>query len=88
MIEAYLSYKIYVMHMRRLTTSMATLADHLSREATITPTDRETIADIRVDRPWGALGRWLEDPVLNWELPNLILKDVKDLYKLQSRTEM
>ncbi len=61
---------------------MATLADHLSREATITPTDRETISDVRVDRPWGALGRWLEDPVLNWELPNLVLEDVKTLCKL------
>jgi hypothetical protein len=81
-IEAFLSCKIYVTHTRRLTTSMATLADHLSREATITPADREIISDIRVDRPWGALGRWLEDPVLNWELPNLVLGDVKTLCKM------
>ncbi len=76
-IEAFLHCKIYVTHVRRLSTRMATLADCLSREST---TDQEVLVELagaQVARPWGQLGRWLEHPLLDWNLPQKILDDVK-----------
>jgi hypothetical protein len=58
---------------------MAVLADHISRESTITPADDEAVSHVKIDRPWGQLGKWLEDPILNWNLPSLILEDVKSI---------
>jgi hypothetical protein len=52
-IESFLSCKIYVKHVRRLSTPEATLVDHLSREATITPEDRMIMSKVGVTRPWG-----------------------------------
>jgi hypothetical protein len=78
-LEAYLCCKIYVTHVKRMSTPMAVLADHLSRETTITPEDRKRVMDAPIHRPWGKLGRWLENPVLNWDLPLEILQDVKSL---------
>ncbi len=78
-LEAYLCCKIYVTHVKRMSTPMAVLADHLSRESTITPEDRKCVMKARIHRPWGRLGRWLENPVLNWDLPLEILQDVKAL---------
>jgi hypothetical protein len=78
-IEAFLCCKIYVTHVKRMSTDMAVLADHLSRETTITPADYEAVSHVEIDRPWGRLGKWLEDPVLNWNLPSLILEDVKSI---------
>ncbi len=57
--------------------------DHLSREATITPADRIVMRKVGVNRPWGALGRWLDNLVLDWDLPTKILEDVKKLCELQ-----
>jgi hypothetical protein len=42
-LEAYLCCKIYVTHVKRMSTPMAVLADHLSRESTITPEDRKRV---------------------------------------------
>jgi hypothetical protein len=76
-IEAYLQCKIYVTHVRRMSTKPAALADALSREATITPDVSEVIARVPLHRPWGQLGHWLESPALDWDLPLKILNDVK-----------
>jgi hypothetical protein len=78
-IEAYLHCKIYVTHVRRLSTRMAALADSLSRESTSTQDALIALKGVQVSRPWGTLGRWLENPVLNWNLPLEILNDVKIL---------
>jgi hypothetical protein len=78
-IEAFLHCKIYVTHVKRLSTNIAAMADRLSRESTITTEDRFWLDRVPVHRPWGNLGAWLEKPVLNWNLPLLILEDVKSL---------
>jgi hypothetical protein len=80
-IEAYLHCKIYVTHVRRLSTRMAALADSLSRESTSTQDAMVALEGVPISRPWGTLGRWLENPVLNWNLPLEILNDVKTLCK-------
>ncbi len=81
-IEAFLHCKIYVTHVRRLSTNMATLADGLSRVATTGPAELALIAGLKVANPWGQLGRWLETPVLNWDLPILLLEEVKKLCEI------
>jgi hypothetical protein len=78
-IEAYLHCKIYVTHVRRLSTDIAGMADRLSRQSTVSPEDRTWLDKVPVFHPWGSLGKWLETPVLNWNLPLLVLQDVKAL---------
>ncbi len=78
-IEAFLHCKIYVTHVKRLSTKMAAMADCLSRQSTVTPEDSAWLVKVPVHHPWGQLGEWLEKPVLNWNLPLLILEDVKSL---------
>ncbi len=78
-IEAFLHCKIYVTHVRRLSTRMATLADCLSRESTTDQEVLDELAGVHVARPWGQLGHWLEHPLLDWNLPQKILCDVKSL---------
>jgi hypothetical protein len=58
---------------------VATLADCLSRETTSPPDAVAALNGVPISRPWGALGNWLEKPVLNWNLPLEILEDVKKL---------
>ncbi len=64
-----------------MSTKMAALADALSRESTMDSNLRSSMAGTPVARPWGQLGRWLESPVLDWDLPLKILEDVKALCK-------
>jgi hypothetical protein len=78
-IEAFLHCKIYVTHVKHLSTDIAAMADRLSRESTISAEDRIWLDRGLVHRPWGQLGAWLEKPVLNWNLPQLVLEDVKTL---------
>jgi hypothetical protein len=78
-IEAFLHCKIYVTHVKRLSTNIAAMADRLSRESTISDEDRIWLDRVPVYRPWGQLGACLERPVLNWNLPLLILEDFKTL---------
>jgi hypothetical protein len=78
-IEAFLHCKIYVTHVKRLSTTVAARADRLSRETTTTAEDWIRLNKMQIHRPWGNLGAWLERPVLNWNLPLLILEDVKTL---------
>ncbi len=60
-----------------MSTKPAALADALSREASMDAAVKATIAGVPIFRPWGQLGRWLEAPVLDWDLPLKILDDVK-----------
>ncbi len=60
-----------------MSTKPAALADALSREATTNDEVRAAMAGVPISRPWGQLGRWLEAPLLDWDLPLKILDDVK-----------
>jgi hypothetical protein len=78
-IEAYLHCKIYVTHVRRMSTAMAALADALSRESSMSAAVHSKLAGLPVSRPKGQLRLWLESPVLDWHLPLKILENVKAL---------
>jgi hypothetical protein len=64
-----------------MSTRVATWADCLSRESTTPLVTVGALNGVPISRPWGALGNWLEKPVLNWNLPLEILEDVKKLCK-------
>jgi hypothetical protein len=78
-LEAFLECKIYVVHLRRMSNLVASLADSLSRKETTTPEILKTIGGIPVRSPVGALLDWLENPLLDWDFPQKILDDVKTL---------
>jgi hypothetical protein len=62
-----------------MSNKLASLADSLSREETTTPEIRKMIDGIPVRSPAGALTEWLENPLLDWDLPQKVLNDVKTL---------
>jgi hypothetical protein len=78
-IEAFLECKVYVTHLRSMTTEIASLADHLSREKTTTAEIRASLSSVPWVTPTGALVDWLKDPLLDWDLPLKVLGDVKSL---------
>jgi hypothetical protein len=80
-IEAFLSCKIYVSHLRRMSNQIAVIADSLSREATTTSELLAELSQIPHHRVEGALQHWLQNPVLDWDLPLKILDDVKRILK-------
>jgi hypothetical protein len=81
-LEALLECKIYVIHLRRISNRIATLADALSRTSTTTAEVLNELRDLPWDSPKGAAVRWLENPLLDWDLPVKIMDDVKTLLNL------
>jgi hypothetical protein len=78
-LEAFLECKIYVEHLRRLSNHVATVVDSLSRNATTTPELLIELVGIPWVEPKGRLLTWLENPLLDWDLPLKLVEDVKTL---------
>jgi hypothetical protein len=68
-LEAFLECKLYVRHLRRMSTPIAKIADGLSRQSTITPELRGVVGKAPWESLEGPLAEWLENPVLDWDLP-------------------
>ena len=80
-LEILLECKIYVSHVKRCSTYVATLADNLSRENTSTKASMDAIKGKLCFVKSKALENWLTWPTLNWNLPLLLCEDVKLLLK-------
>jgi hypothetical protein len=78
-LEAFLECKVYVEHLRRLSNHVATVVDGLSRNATTTPELLSELAGTPWVKPKGHLLTWLENPLLDWDLPLKLVEDVKTL---------
>ena len=78
-LESFLECKVYVEHVKRMSTPEAVLVDHLSRESSTTTADLQAIEHLHWHAPRGTLVEWLSRPILNWKLYNLLLKDVREL---------
>jgi len=76
-IEAYLECKIYVKHVLRRSNPMSTLVDDLSRVTTTNKIATLPLRGIEVKKVVGNLISWLENPVVDWDLPLKIIDDVK-----------
>jgi hypothetical protein len=78
-IENLLECKIFVQHVKRCSSTIAKLADDLSRKATTSAATLRKINEGQIHYAEGSLVDWLKIPVLDWSLPEKIVKDVKKL---------
>jgi hypothetical protein len=78
-LEAFLECKIYVKHLKRMSSQVATIADSLSRQATITPEVLAAVEGAEWSFPEGPLVEWLKNPLLDWVLPYKIVSHVKTM---------
>jgi hypothetical protein len=76
-LEALLECKIYVIHLRRVSNRIATIADNLSRSSTTTAELLDELRGLPWITPNGSIVQWLENPLLDWDLPLKIVQDVK-----------
>ena len=76
-IEAYLHCRIYVKHVKRISTDMALLADNLSRQETFTSEAKAQISHVQLHKPTGNLTHWLENPTMDWNLSLKLLQDIE-----------
>jgi len=76
-IEAFLECKIYVKHTLRRSNFMSILVDNLSRENTITPEVIRSLRGLKPKKVNGYITTWLENPVLDWNLPLKLIEDIK-----------
>jgi hypothetical protein len=75
-LESFLECKLYVRHLRRMSTPIARIADGLTRQTTITPELRGAVGSAPWESLEDPLADWLENPVLDWDLPLKIVANV------------
>ncbi len=78
-LEAFLECKVHVRHLRRMSNPLASLADGRTRRATTTPDLLQTVGNAPWDKLEVPLADWLENPVLDWDLPLKLVSYVKSL---------
>jgi hypothetical protein len=78
-IEAFLHCRIYIKHVKRISTPMATLADQLSRDETFSQNCKDKIAHLKILQPTGSITNWLQNPTINWDLSLRLIEDIKNL---------
>jgi hypothetical protein len=78
-LEAFLECKLYVRHMKRMSNPIASIADRLTRQSTITTELRRMVGNVPWERLKGPLVDWSENPVLDWDLPLKIVTHVRTL---------
>jgi hypothetical protein len=78
-IEVYLPCKIYVKHVKRRSNTMARIVDDLSRKSSTTAETIAKVLESEKYEPKGAIEDWLKNPVLDWTLPEKIIRDIARL---------
>jgi hypothetical protein len=78
-LEAFLECKLYVRHMKRMSNPVAKIADGLTRQSTLTPELQNLLENVPCGKLNGPLMDWLENPILDWDLPLKIVTHVKTL---------
>jgi hypothetical protein len=77
-IEAFLHCRIYVQHVKRVSTDMAKLADSFSRKETTSNECKQKTAHLEHYSPKGEIVSWLKAPLMDW---NLGLKLIEEIQK-------
>jgi len=80
-VEAFLPCKIYVKHVKRCSNTMSDLVDQLSRKSSTTDSTLFSVRNTQKYNPSGHLLKWLENPVMDWSLPDKIIVDIVKLLK-------
>jgi len=84
-ISCFLGCIVHVVHLPRMSTPNARLANRLSRQNTTTTMDeRRILSAIQPALP-AALTRWLAKPCVDWDLPRVLLRDVQDKMRRELR---
>jgi hypothetical protein len=78
LLAAYLGVHVHVQHIPRCSNTLSTLADHLSRKSSTTTEDMNMLADVPESEVNGSLVHWLSNPVLDWNLPRKLLREIKN----------
>ena len=81
-LSTFIRCKVYVEHVPRLSTSVAILADHLSRSSTTSVKEEKQACLLACHPRSPVLSSWLHNPQPSWNLPLLFLNELKD--KLRS----
>lgn len=77
-ISAYIGSQIHVVHLPRVSTWEAELADRLSRKSSTTTEDRKLLKSFNLRKIPEPLETWMKKPFENWDLPTELLKAVKE----------
>jgi hypothetical protein len=74
-LEAFLSCRIHVEHLPRVSTTAARIVDNLSRKSTTAEADLKHITHKEEDIP-KAFSKWLKNPTENWQLGTEIVQEI------------
>ena len=80
-LEAKLACRIHVQYVRRCSTEAADIADKLTRVETTDRVLQKKLGQVGKELPAGSLLSWLEEPLVDWSLPEKICKDIDKLLK-------
>jgi hypothetical protein len=78
----YLGVLLWVEHKKRCSDDWSTLADSLSRKSTTQYADRAKLRFARKSYAPAVVMKWLESPVEDWEIANVILEEIKKKIKI------
>jgi hypothetical protein len=79
LISLYLGCTVHIMHSPRRTSKWEVLVDNLSRMSSRSAADRNLVRQAEKSKVSGALARWLNNPKEGWELPYILLREVKKI---------
>jgi hypothetical protein len=82
LIAGYLGCEVHVHHSLRRSSKWEELVDSLSRKSTTTFKERSMVRDARRSIVRSRVSAWLENPVEDWNLPYVLLGEVKKKMKL------
>jgi hypothetical protein len=81
-ISAYLGCIVHITHSHRRSTKWEILSDNLSRTSTRSFEDRMLVREAKRSIVKGKFMEWLMDPQEDWDLPNILLGEVKEKLKI------
>jgi hypothetical protein len=84
-IEAALPCKIYVDHVPRCSTTLAKLADALTRKSTIPANFFNEYRHLKIHKPRSMLNNMLKNPSLNWSFPLQMADHIVNMVKIMNK---
>lgn len=76
LLEATIEAKFFVLHEKRMSTQRAILADHFSRNSSITPTDELFVKNLKQFKPNSVILNWLKNPICDWTIPEKTMFEI------------
>jgi hypothetical protein len=78
LVSLFLECRVFVHHIPRLSTLSSLMADSLTRQSTATAEVWAQVVGAEVREPPEVLWRWLENPVIDWNLGITMINSLKD----------